>query len=93
MFDLCRRDAFPPISTLWPTLEFCRFSRARRAELSAEARRSADHAPAKNARRETAGTERSMVGTSRLIRGVIVQFADEKIDFGSLEAGDRDIKI
>ena len=28
-----------------------------------------------------------------LIRGVFVQFADEKIDFGSLEAGDRDIKI
>ena len=47
----------------------------------------------KKGRRETAGTERSMVGPSRLIRGVIVQFADEKIDFGSLEAGDRDIKI
>jgi hypothetical protein len=29
----------------------------------------------------------------RLIRAVFVQFADEKIDFGSLEAGDRDIKI
>jgi hypothetical protein len=26
-------------------------------------------------------------------RAVFVQFADEKIDFGSLEAGDRDIKI
>jgi len=29
----------------------------------------------------------------RLIRGAFVQFTDEKIDFGSLEAGDRDIKI
>ena len=47
----------------------------------------------KKGRRETAGTERSMVGTSRLIPGLIVPFVDEKIDFGSLEAGDRDIKI
>jgi hypothetical protein len=29
----------------------------------------------------------------RIIRGVFVQFADEKIYFGSLEAGDCDIKI
>ena len=29
----------------------------------------------------------------RLIGGVFVQFADEKIDFGSFEAGDRDIKV
>ena len=36
----------------------------------------------KKGRREPAGTERSMVGTSRLIRGVFVPFADEKIDFG-----------
>jgi hypothetical protein len=43
---------------------------------------------------ETAG-DRTVNGRNfiRLIRAVFIQFADEEIDFGSLEAGDRDIKI